>query len=131
APLLAPPPGETTRSTAEPLAESAPAAGFWLITMPDANVVLDCCVTAPTVRVAALIALVAAASVSPTTFGTATGVGAGAPLETTRLTGAALPTFGPAAGLSPITLPETTVVLDCCVTAPTVRAAALMSLVAG
>src|SRR5205807_9388485 len=120
APLLAPPPGETTRSTAEPLAESAPAAGFWLITMPDANVVLDCCVTAPTVRAAALMALVAAASVSPTTFGTATGVGAGAPLETTRSEERRVATRVPAAGLWLITLPEATVVLDRCVTAPTV-----------
>src|SRR5205807_514416 len=130
APLLAPPPVETTRSTAEPLAESAPAAGFWLITLPEATVVLDCCVTAPTVRAAALMALVADACVSPTTFGTVTGVGGGAPLETTRLTAEPFATLVPAAGLSLITLPEATVVLDCCVTAPAVRPALVMALVA-
>src|SRR5947208_1891375 len=128
-PLLAPPPVETTRSTAEPLAESAPAAGFWLITLPEATVVLDSCATAPTVKPAPLMALVAAACVWPTTFGTATGVGGGAPLETTRLTAAPLATLVPAAGLSVITLPEATVVLDCCVTVPAVRPAPVMALV--
>src|SRR5207302_9802604 len=76
------------------------------------------------------MALVAAISVSPTTFGTATGAGAGAPLETTRLTAEPFATLVPAAGLSPITLPEATVVLDCCVTVPTVRPAVVMALVA-
>src|SRR5205807_2156241 len=90
----------------------------------------DCCVTAPTVRAAALMALVAAASVSPTTFGTATGVGAGAPLETTRLTAEPFGTLVPAAGLSLITLPEATVVLDCSVTVPAVRPALVRALVA-
>src|SRR5207302_6511246 len=76
------------------------------------------------------MALVADACVSPTTFGTATGVGAGAPLETTRLTAEALATLVPAAGLSLITLPEATVVLDCIVTVPAVRPALVRALVA-
>src|SRR5438105_8574774 len=76
------------------------------------------------------MALVAAACVSPTTFGTVTGVGGGAPLETTRLTAEPFATLVPAAGLSLITLPEATVVLDCCVTAPAVRPALVMALVA-
>src|SRR5204862_6274804 len=111
-------------------AEAAPAAGCWLITLPEATVVLDSCATAPTVKPAPLMALVAAACVWPTTFGTATGVGGGAPLETTRLTAAPLATLVPAAGLSVITLPEATVVLDCCVTVPAVRPALVMALVA-
>src|SRR5205085_3621205 len=123
-------PLETTRLTAAPLATLVPAAGLSLITLPEATVVLDCCVTAPTVRAAALMALVADACVSPTTFGTVTGVGGGAPLETTRLTAEPIATLVPAAGLSLITLPEATVVLDCCVTVPTVRPALVRALVA-
>src|SRR2546430_1065219 len=123
-------PLETTRLMAAPLATLVPAAGLSLITLPEATVVLDCCVTAPTVRAAALMALVAAASVSPTTFGTATGVGGGAPLETTRLTAEPFATLVPAAGLSLITLPEATVVLDCIVTVPAVRPALVRALVA-
>src|SRR5207253_9979242 len=114
-------PLETTRLTAEALATLVPAAGLSLITLPEATVVLDCCVTVPTVRAAALRALVAAACVWPTTFGTATRVGAVAPLETTRLTAEALATLVPAAGLSLIPLPEATVALDRYVTVPTVR----------
>src|SRR5438105_3081764 len=126
-PLLVPPPVDTTRSTAEPLADWAPAAGFWPITVPEATVVLDCIVTVPTVRPAPVMALVAAACVWPTTFGTGTGAGGGAPLETTRLTATPLATLVPAAGLWLITLPGATVVLDCIVTAPTVRPALVMA----
>src|SRR5438105_15312712 len=100
------------------------------MTLPEATVLLDCCVTAPLVRPALVMALAAAACVWPTTFGTATGVGAGAPLETTRLTAEPFATLVPAAGLSLITLPEATVVLDCCVTAPLVRPAPVMALAA-
>src|SRR5205807_1614096 len=84
----------------------------------------------PTVRPALVMALVAAACVWPTTFGTATGVGGGAPLETTRLTAEPFATLVPAAGLSLITLPEATVVLDCIVTVPAVRPALVRALVA-
>src|SRR5205814_9625873 len=66
----------------------------------------------------------------PTTFGTGTGAGGGAPLETTRLTAKPLATLVPAAGLSLITLPGATVVLDCIVTVPRVRPALVMALVA-
>src|SRR5204862_2780236 len=71
-------PLETTRLTAEALATLVPAAGLSLITLPEATVVLDCCVTVPAVRPALVMALVAAACVWPTTFGTAT-VGGGVP----------------------------------------------------
>ena len=66
------PPVETTRLTAEPLATLVPAAGLSLITLPEATVLLDCGATAPVVRPAPVITLVAAACVWPTTFGTAT-----------------------------------------------------------
>jgi hypothetical protein len=54
-------PLETTRFTAEPLVTLAPVAGLWLITSPAATVLLDCIVTVPTVRPAAVIAADAAA----------------------------------------------------------------------
>src|SRR5947207_400921 len=97
------------------------------MTLPAATVLLDCCVTAPTVRPAPVRALVAAACVWPTTFGTGTCVG---PLETTRLTAEPLATLVPAVGLSLMTLPAATVLLDCIVTAPRVRPALVMALVA-
>ena len=77
-PLLMPPPVETTRLTAEPRTTSAPAAGLSLMTLPEATVLLDWCATAPLVRPAPVIALVAVACVWPTTFGTGT-VGGGVP----------------------------------------------------
>src|SRR5205823_1183324 len=120
-------PIETTRLTAEPLATLVPAVGLSLMTLPAATVLLDCIVTAPTVRPAPVMALVAADCVWPTTFGTATCVG---PLETTRLTAEPLATLVPAVGLSLMTLPAATVLLDCIVTAPRVRPAPVMALVA-
>src|SRR4051794_14297366 len=74
-------PDETTRETALPLATCVAAAGVWLMTDPDGTVVLDAVVTVPTTRPAFVIAVVAAACVRPTTFGTAT---CGGPDETTR-----------------------------------------------
>src|SRR5204863_9401924 len=65
-------PLETTRLTAEPLATLVPAVGLSLMTLPAATVLLDCIVTAPTVRPAPVMALAAAACVWPTTLGTAT-----------------------------------------------------------
>src|SRR5437764_919309 len=118
-------PLETTRLTGEPLATFVPAGGLSLMTLPEATVLLDCIVTAPTVRPAPVMALVAAACVWPTTFGTAICAG---PLETTRLTGEPLATFVPAGGLSLMTLPAATVLLDCIVNAPTVRPAPAMAL---
>src|SRR5580704_15286573 len=65
-------PEETTRFTAEPGATEVPAAGFSLMTLPAATVLLDAVVTVPSTRPAFVIAVVAAACVSPTTFGTLT-----------------------------------------------------------
>src|SRR5205807_9173346 len=92
-------PLETTRLTAEALATLVPAAGLSLITLPEATVVLDCCVTVPAVRPALVRALVADACVWPTTFGTGTWGGGGAPRETRRLAGGAGDTLVPGAGL--------------------------------
>lgn len=65
-------PEETTRATGEPLAALVPAAGVSLITSPLATEALDALVTATTVSPAPVIAVVAAAWVSPTTLGTLT-----------------------------------------------------------
>src|SRR5437764_1221038 len=97
------------------------------MTLPAATVLLDCIVTVPTVKRAAVKALVAADCVWPTTFGTAICAG---PLETTRLTAEPLATLVPAVGLSLMTLPAATVLLDCIVTVPRVRPAPVMALVA-
>jgi hypothetical protein len=53
-----------------------------------------------------------------------------APLETTRLTEEPAIAFVSAAGLSPITSPEATVPLDCCITVPTVSPAPVIAVVA-
>src|SRR5204862_521259 len=97
-------PLETTRLTAEPLATLVPAVGLSLITVPEATVVLDCIVTVPTVRPAPVMALVAAACVWPTTFGTGTGAGGGAPIGTTGLTCTRNTTQVPTAARAPMAL---------------------------
>src|SRR5205085_6230512 len=109
-------PLETTRLTAEPLATLVPAVGLSLMTLPAATVLLDCIVTVPRVRPAPVMALVAAACVWPTTFGTATCAG---PLETTRLTAEPVATFMPAGVLSLITPPAASVLPDFREPAPT------------
>src|SRR5437764_807734 len=97
------------------------------MTLPAATVLLDCIGTVPTVRPAPVMALVAAACVWPTTFGTAT---CGGPLETTRLTAEPLATLVPAVGLSLVTSPAATVLLGCSVTVPRAWRAPAMELVA-
>src|SRR5437870_10176577 len=69
-------PDDTTSATALPFATCTPAIGFWLITDPAGTVVLVAVVTAPTARPAPVIAVVAAACVALTTFGTTTVGGA-------------------------------------------------------
>src|SRR3954452_4787314 len=109
-------PEETTSATAMPVATCVPATGDSLITEPAGTVVLEAVVTVQTTRFALVIAVVAAAWVRPTTFGTAT---CGRPDETTSAT--ALPTFTcvAALGFSLITDPDGTVVLVAVVTVPT------------
>ncbi|HUA26402.1 MAG TPA: hypothetical protein VMA54_19895, partial [Steroidobacteraceae bacterium] len=63
-------PEDATKFTADPGATSAPTVGVSLMILPDAMLVLDCWVTAPTVRPAPVMVLDAAACMSPTTFGT-------------------------------------------------------------
>src|SRR5262245_27783659 len=113
-------PSETTRFTALPGAACVPDAGDWLMTDPDGTVVLDCVVTVPTTRPALVIAVVAAACVSPTTFGT---VAWAAPDETRRLTALPGAACAPAAGFWLITEPAGTVALAAVVIVPTTRPA--------
>src|SRR5713101_2639854 len=74
-------PDDTTNATALPVSTCVPAMGLWLMTEPDATVVLEAVGTAPTVSPAPMISLDAAACVRPTTFGAATG---GGPDDTTN-----------------------------------------------
>jgi hypothetical protein len=120
-------PLETTSATADPLATLVAAAGFSLMTLPEATVLLDWVVTVPVVNPAAVSAALAAACVSPTTFGTLTGAG---PLETTSVTADPVATLVAAAGFSLMTLPEATVLLDWVVTVPTVNPAPVMAVLA-
>src|SRR5262245_26084726 len=101
-------PCDTTRFTALPRAASVLPPGDWLITLPPGTVVLAWNVTVPTTRPAFVIAVLAAACVCPTTFGTVTG---GGPLETTRFTNVPGLTCAAAAGSWAMTIPAGTVVL--------------------
>jgi len=67
-----------------------------VITEPAGTVALGVVVTLPTTNVAFVIAVVAAACVRPTTFGTLTGTG---PVETMRFTALPDATDVPGAGL--------------------------------
>src|SRR6266850_2406941 len=97
------------------------------MTEPAGTVVLDPFVTAPTIRFAPVIAVVAAACVRPTTLGTAT---CGGPDDTTSATAPPGATCVPAIGVWLITDPAGTVVLDAVVTAPTIRFAPVIAVVA-
>src|SRR5919109_684924 len=117
-------PDETTSATALPTVTDTPASGDWLITEPEGTVMLAWVVTAPTTRFAPVIAVVAAACVSPTTCGTAT---CGSPDETTRATALPTVTDTPASGDWLITEPEGTVMLASVVMAPTMRFAPVIA----
>src|SRR5215813_3151406 len=97
------------------------------MTEPAGTVVLAAFVTAPTVRPAFVIAVEAAACVSPTTLGTAT---CGGPDDTTSATALFVATCVPAVGFWLITDPDGTVVLDAVVTVPTVNPAFVIEVVA-
>src|SRR6185503_1348989 len=118
-------PDDTTSATALPVTTCVPAAGFWLITDPEGTVALEAVVTAPSVRPAFAIGGVAAACVSPTTFGVAT---CGGPDDTTSATALPVTTCVPAVGFWLITEPAGTVVLEADVIAPTVKPAPVMLL---
>jgi hypothetical protein len=120
-------PLETTMFTAEPAFTLVPAVGLSLITFPEATVLLEAVVTVPSTKPAPVIAVVAAACVSPTTFGTET---FGGPLETTMFTAEPAFTLVPAVGVSLITLPEATVLLEAVVTVPSTKPAPVIAVVA-
>jgi hypothetical protein len=70
-------------------------------------------VTVPSTKPASVTAVVAAACICPTTFGTAT---CGGPVEMTRFTTEPTVTFVPAAGFELTTMPAGTVELNAVVT---------------
>jgi hypothetical protein len=111
-------PVDTTMFTAEPAFTLVAAVGLSLITSPLATVLLDAVVTVPRTKPAPVMAVVAAACVWPTTFGTDTFAG---PLEITRLTAEPVFTLVLAVGFSLMTSPEVTVLLDAVVTVPMVK----------
>src|SRR5882762_11669416 len=119
-----PGPVDTTRFTADPTFTWVPAVGLSLITLPAGTVLLDAVVTVPSTNPALVMAVVAAAAVRPTTFGTATCPG---PVDTTRFTADPTFTWVPAVGLSLITLPAGTVLLDAVVTVPSTNPALVMA----
>jgi len=120
-------PLDTTRFTADPALTDVPATGLSLTTLPDGTVLLAAVVTVPTTNPAFVSAVVAAACVEPTTFGTVTDAG---PLDTTRFTADPALTDVPATGLSLITLPDATVLLAAVVTVPTTKPAFVSAVVA-
>src|SRR5712691_7235059 len=97
------------------------------MTIPDGTVVLGAVVTVPSVRLAFVIAVVAAACVRPTTFGVAT---CGGPDDTTSATALPVTTCVPATGFWLITAPDGTVVLDAVVTVPSAKVAFAIAVVA-
>ena len=117
-------PLDTTRFTELPDETDTPAAGLWLMTLPEGIVALDWNVIVPTVREALVIVDCAEAWVRPTTSGTVTGWG---PLEITRSTGLPGSAEPPPVGLWLITLPEGTVLLYALVTEPTISPAPVIA----
>src|SRR5438094_636797 len=97
------------------------------MTDPAGTVRLDAVVIVPTVSLAAVSVLLAAACVEPTTSGTAA---CGGPDDTTNATALPGSTGSPAAGLSLMTKPAGTVALDAVVTDPTASPAATMAALA-
>src|SRR4029079_18229686 len=104
-----------------------PAAGVWLMTEPAGTVALDAVLTVPSARPAAVMAVVAAPWVRPTTFGTVT---CGAPEDTTSETALPRLTCAPLSGDWLMTDPAGTVVLVAVVTVPTTRPAFVIAVVA-
>src|ERR1043166_4380099 len=97
------------------------------MTLPAGTVRLVSVVTVPTASVAPVIAVVAAACVNPTTFGT---VVCGRPDDTTRVTLLLTRTSVPAVGFWLITDPLGTVRLVAVVTVPTASVAPVIAVVA-
>src|SRR5208283_927042 len=117
----------TTIFTAEPGKTRVPEVGLCDITSPDGTVEDDAVVTVPTTRPGPVMAVVASAGVSPTTFGTATLAG---PVDTTIFTAEPGKTRVPEVGLCDITSPDGTVEDDAVVTAPTTSPGPVMAVVA-
>jgi hypothetical protein len=113
--------------TADPAFTLVAAVGLSLMTLPDATVLLEAVVTVPSTKPAPVIAVVAAACVSPTTFGTDTFAD---PVDTTMFTAEPVFTLVAAGGFSLITVPDATVLLEAVVTVPSTNPAPVMAVVA-
>jgi hypothetical protein len=120
-------PLDITRFADDPVFTEVPAVGLSLITSPEGTVLLEAVVTVPTTNPTPVIAVDAAVCVSFNTFGTITCVTCAGPLEITRFTDDPVFTDVPATGLSLITSPEGTVLLDAVVTVPTTSPAPVIA----
>src|SRR3954469_18343047 len=88
-------PVDNVSAIALPTTTSAPAAGDWLMTLPEGTVVLEAVVIVPTTSCAVVIAVVAAAGARRRTPGALT---CGRPVETVSATALATTTSALAAG---------------------------------
>src|SRR3954469_22878705 len=120
-------PDETVSAIALPTTTSAPAAGDWLMTLPDGTVMLEAVVSVPTTSCAPVIAVVAAACVNPTTAGALT---CGRPVDNVSAIALPTTTSAPAAGDWLMTLPDGTVMLEAVVSVPTTSCAPVIAVVA-
>src|SRR3954465_146816 len=120
-------PDETVSAIALPTTTSAPAVGFWLMTDPAGTVMLDAVVIVPSTSCAVVSAGVAAACVSPTTFGALT---CGRPVDTVSAIALPTTTSAPAAGDWLMTLPAGTVMLAAVEIVSTTSCAPVIAVVA-
>src|SRR3954467_11952931 len=120
-------PVDNVSAIALPTTTSAPAAGDWLMTLPDGTVMLYVVVIVPSTSCAVVIAVVAAAWVNPTTPGALT---CGRPDEIVSAIALPTTTSAFAAGFWLMTLPAGTVMLDAVVIVPTTSCAVVIAVVA-
>src|SRR3954471_9588515 len=118
-------PVDNVSAIALPTTTSAPAAGDWLMTLPDGTVMLDVVVIVPTTSCTVVIALVAAAWVNPTTSGA---LACGRPVEIVSATALPTTTSAFAAGFWLMTDPAGTVMLGAVVIVPTTSCAVVIAL---
>ena len=123
-------PLETTRATDDPTSTVVAAAGLWLMTMPEATVVLLANVIGAPTRPASLSAFSASPCVPMEPNGAPTTSGTMVPSEITRSTGEFGGSVKPARGSDEITRPIGIVGLLADVTTPTRRPAVTIAVVA-
>src|SRR5205085_8062636 len=117
---------DTVSAIVLPTTTSAPAAGDWLMTLTVGTYTPHARAIVPTVSCAAVIAVVAAACVRPTTAGALT---CGRPVDTVSAIALPTTTSAPAAGFELLTHPDGTGMLEAVVTVPTTSCAPAIAVV--